>query len=93
MPRSLIQACILFACALFALADASSALAQETDFRSVRWGMTADEVRAAEPNQFIEWHSKNPESQMSLVYECSIGGRPCRLYYEFNNRDRLFAGY
>ncbi|MDA0701843.1 MAG: hypothetical protein O3A96_01190 [Proteobacteria bacterium] len=93
MPRTLLQACMLFACVLFAWADASVSRAQEADFRSVRWGMTDDEVRAAEPNQFIERHSKNPESQMSLVYECSIDGRPCRLYYEFNNRGRLFASY
>lgn len=93
MPRTLIQACILMVAVLLFEASMPSARAQDADFRSVHWGMTDDEVRAAEPNRFVEWHSKNPESQMSLVYECSIGGRPCRLYYEFNNRGRLFAGY
>lgn len=93
MPRKLSRACVVIVAVLLGQTGTLAAFAQDFDFRSVRWGMTIEEVRAAEPSHFFESILKPSSDQMSLVYECMIGEQPCRLFYEFNNRGRVYASY
>lgn len=93
MPVNLFRTYLLLAAVCFLQFNAPAALGEEPDFRAVRWGMTVDEVRAAETATFVTQNAGNPKSDVTLVYECTIGNEPCMLYCEFNNLGRLYGSF
>lgn len=65
---------------LIALLMTGSALgADAPDFRNVRWGMTMEEVMAAETEAALTVLADQPV----LVGDCIVAGRKARLFYQF----------
>ncbi len=81
-----ILACVV----LTALAAAGVALGAEApDFRSVRWGMTMEEVMAAETEVALIVVTGEP----ALAGNCTVAGRKARLYYQFSDSQLSEAFY
>lgn len=71
---------IMVCVVLLTLAAAGSALgADAPDFRNVLWGMTMEEVMAAETEAALTVLADQPV----LVGDCIVAGRKARLFYQF----------
>lgn len=81
-----ILVCILLV-ALFAAGYVLGADAP--DFRNVRWGMTMEEVMAAETEVALIVVTGEP----ALAGNCTVAGRKARLYYQFSGSQLSEAFY
>ena len=75
---------------LIALLMTGSALgADAPDFRNVRWGMTMDEVNAAE----TEVGLRAVTGYSTLAGDCVVAGHPVSVFYEFTDSQLSEAFY
>lgn len=64
--------------------------AEQFDVRQVRWGMTIDEVKAAEKKAGGTFRRQKGER---LVYSITMGGQPATIVYTFRNGGLLLADF
>lgn len=80
--RWMLVFCFILGLGFNALADDLS------DFRRTYWGMSNEDVKAAETEELVV------ESEERLEYSSSYAGAECIIFYEFSKYDELFrAGY
>lgn len=81
---------VLTSALLIALLMTGSALgADAPDFRNVRWGMTMDEVNAAE----TEVGLRAVTGYSTLAGDCVVAGHPVSVFYEFTDSQLSEAFY
>jgi hypothetical protein len=64
-------------------------VSDNTDFRNCTWGMTVDEVKAAEGD--VDWFSYD-SSSIKDTYYSKIGANNCTVYFLYDNDDKLYKG-